>query len=76
MTTPDDDFLVLMGMESAWVTPDTAQALIEEGLAEYGLFQDPETRAIEDGLALCDGVTPDDVWEWIRDNDPEASDEA
>ena len=75
MTTPDDDLIIAMGLESCWVTEDTAAALIEEGLAERSLFQDPETRAIDDGLTLCDGVTPDMIWEWIRDSDPEASDE-
>lgn len=75
MTTPDDDLLVCMGLESCWITQDAALELIEQGLCEYSLFQDEESRAIEDGLVLTDGTNPEDVWRWIADNDLEATDE-
>lgn len=68
MTNPDDDFLIAMGLESCWVTPIAAEALIESGMCEYSLFQDEESRVIEDGLVLADGTSADDVWEWLREN--------
>lgn len=72
--SPDDDFLVNMDLESCWVEPALAEALCEEGLCEYSLTQDVESGAIEDGLALCDGITPEDVWRFIGEEDPDATD--
>lgn len=62
-----------MGLESCWVTPDTAALLEDAGLVEFGLFQDPESRDIKDGLVLTDGTTPDDVWAWIAENTEDAT---
>lgn len=66
--SPDDDFLVCMGLESCWVTPPAAEALEDAGLVEYGLFQDAESGVPSDGLVLTDGTSPEDVWAWIGEN--------
>jgi len=68
VTTPDDDWLVSMGLESCWVTADAAAALEDAGLCEYGLFQDAEDMSIGDGMVPCAGVSHDEIWEWLREN--------